>query len=149
MSLDVILLSHNPVQRKSSGIFIREDGKTKEISREEWDERNPGHEPCIVDSAADTCEVFSANITHNLVSMAIEAGIYALLWHPETLGITKASQLIQPLGYGLALMKDDPDRFIPFSAKNGWGTYQQFIPWIEAYLNACKEYPDSLIETSV
>lgn len=32
----------------NSGIFVRENGMTKEISREEWDRRNPGREPVRV-----------------------------------------------------------------------------------------------------
>lgn len=31
----------------NSGIFVRELGATIEISREEWDKRAPGIEPCI------------------------------------------------------------------------------------------------------
>lgn len=30
-----------------SGIFIRERGVTKEVSREEWDRRNPGRKPVV------------------------------------------------------------------------------------------------------
>ena len=87
--------------------------------------------------------VFSANITHNLGSMAEEAGIYKYLWHPEELGITKAAQLIQPLREGLALMKSDPKRFKKFNSPNGWGMYKHFIPWMERYLDACGEYPNA------
>lgn len=88
-------------------------------------------------------EVYSANITHNLNEMADEAGIYYCLWRPEEIGITKAEQLIEPLKNGLKLMKDDPERFKKFDADNGWGTYEQFIPWIENYLKACEENPDA------
>lgn len=87
--------------------------------------------------------VFDANITHNLGLMAEEAGIYQHLWHPEDLGITKAEQLIQTLRTGLELMKSDPDRFKKYDSPNGWGTFEQFVPWIENYLKACEEYPDA------
>lgn len=49
-------------------------------------------------------EVYDANITHNLNTMAEEAGIYKHLWRPEELGITKAKDLIEPLAEGLAKM---------------------------------------------
>lgn len=91
---------------------------------------------------------FSANITHNLGDMADAAGIYKHLWRPDEIGITKAAQLIEPLRVGLALMKDDPKRFKKFDAKNGWGLYVHFIPWIENYLAACESYPDATIEVS-
>ena len=43
---------------------------------------------------ADGAEVYSANITHNLNRMAMEAGIYECLWRPDEHGITKAAQII-------------------------------------------------------
>lgn len=92
--------------------------------------------------------VFSSNITHNLNKMAEEAGIYKHLWRPESIGITKAKQLIEPLKTGIALMKSDPERFKKFDTENGWGTYEHFIPWIEKYLIACEQYPDAEIEVN-
>lgn len=93
-------------------------------------------------------EVYSANITHNLGEMAQEAGIYQHLWRPEELNITKASQLIEPLRAGLALMKSDPERFEAFNATNGWGLYKNFVTWIERYLAACEANPDASVEIS-
>jgi len=92
--------------------------------------------------------VYSANITHNLNVMAEEAGIYQCLWRPEEVGITHASQLIEPLRKGLAMMKADPLRFQKLNPSNGWGTYQDFIPWIEKYIVACEQYPDATIRVS-
>jgi hypothetical protein len=93
-------------------------------------------------------EVYTANITHNLGRMAEEAGIYQHLWRPEQIGITTASQLIEPLRAGLKLMRDDPARFEAFNAENGWGLYKNFVPWIANYLAACEENPDATIEVS-
>jgi hypothetical protein len=33
-------------------------------------------------------------------------------------------------------------------APNGWGLYVHFVPWIEAYLNACKAHPDADVSVS-
>lgn len=94
----------------------------------------------------ETTECFyTANITHNLNTMAGEAGIYEYLWQPEEKGVTKASQLIEPLRKGLELMKADPERFKKHNPENGWGSYDGFVPWIERYLAACEEYPDSTV----
>lgn len=93
-------------------------------------------------------EVYWANITHNLGRMANEAGIYEHLWRPGEIGIEKAAQLIEPLTAGLALMKSDPARFKAFDASNGWGTYEHFLPWIEKYLEACRENPDATVKVS-
>jgi hypothetical protein len=92
--------------------------------------------------------VFSANITHNLNSMAEAAGIYEYLWRPDELGITKAGELIAPLEKGLRKMKRNPKRYKLFNSPNGWGTYDDFVPWIEEYLAACKQYPQAEIEVS-
>jgi hypothetical protein len=96
----------------------------------------------------ETEEFFSANITHNLGRMAREAGIYEALWRPDEIGITKASQLIEPLRAGIAMMRAEPGRFRPLSASNGWGTYEQFIPWVEKYLAACEDYPGASVHVS-
>lgn len=85
--------------------------------------------------------VYQANITHNLGKMAAEAGIYQHLWRPDEIGVTKAEQLIEPLTRGLELLKSDPVRFEAFNSPNGWGTYQHFVPFVERYLEACKENP--------
>ncbi len=93
------------------------------------------------------CELFSANITHNLATMASEAGIYKYLWRPEEIGIETADDLIQPLEAGLELMKNDPERFKVFDSPNGWGLYVHLVPWIEKYLAACIEHPLAKIHT--
>jgi len=148
MSLNVYLTTKEKRQHKTSGIFIRENGETKEITEEEWKERCPGQTPVRFENMDETNECYSANITHNLGKMAIAAGIYEALWRPEKIGITKASQLIEPLTKGIKLMKDDPKRFEKMNPENGWGTYSGFVPWVERYLNACKEYPEADIMVS-
>lgn len=93
-------------------------------------------------------EVFSANITHNLGRMAEEAGIYEVVWRPEEHGLDKAGLLVEILEPGIALMKAEPERFKRFDAPNGWGTYKDFLPWLERYLEACKQYPSATIHVS-
>lgn len=93
-------------------------------------------------------ELYSANITHNLNKMADAAGIYKYLWRPEELGITRARELIEPLRWGLGRLKDDPKYFTTFNPSNGWGSYADFVPWVERYLRACEAYPDATIYVS-
>lgn len=88
-----------------------------------------------------TVELYWANITHNLGSMAREANIYNCLWQPEEIEINEAYQLIEPLSKGLQMMKDEPERFKVFDALNRWGVYEDFLPWVEKYLEACKKHP--------
>lgn len=93
-------------------------------------------------------EVFGQNITHNLINMADEAGIYGILWMPEENGITTARQLITPLRKAIADMKADPKRFKKHNAGNGWGMYEHFVPWLENYLQACEAMPDAAVSVS-
>lgn len=92
--------------------------------------------------------VYSANITHNLNKMADAAGIYKPLWHPVANGFRKASDLIEPLRAGLNQMIERPTHFEQFNASNGWGLYENFVPWIAKYLEACIAHPDATIEVS-
>ena len=94
------------------------------------------------------CEVYSANITHNLGKMANAAGIYMHLWHPDEIGVTQARQLIDPLKAGLSLMRSDPERFKAFDAPNGWGKYEHFLPFVAGLLAACEANPDATITVS-
>lgn len=150
MSLDVYLMTKETVVKPaSSGIFIRENGMTKEISEQEWKERNPGREPVkFSQEESETNEVYSANITHNLGKMADAAGIYQHLWRPEEINITEAKDLIEPLTIGLKKLKDSPEHYKQFNASNGWGLYEHFVPFVENYLNACIEYPEATIGIS-
>ncbi len=142
MSLDVTLTMPGETYRYEGRIFVRDDGQRLELSRDEWNERFPDREPMTIDEQ-ETDEVFSANITHNLTTMADEAGIYKCLWRPDELGMTKAKQLIAPLRFGLELMQREPERFKKLNPSNGWGSYDRFVPWIAKYLAACEEYPEA------
>lgn len=82
-------------------------------------------------------EVYSANITHNLGSMATEAGIYYALWRPEEIFKTKAIEIVELLEKGLSDLKERPQHFEKFNSPNGWGMYENFVPFVENYLNAC------------
>jgi hypothetical protein len=110
-------------------------------------------------------ELYWANITHNLGEMADKAGIYEALWRPHRLkegynipekdhetewkfeeeNPSTAKDIIPLLEKGLADLKERPEYFEQFNSPNGWGTYKYFVPFVENYLKACKEYPDAII----
>lgn len=150
MSLDVYLIVDEPVSVPTrSGIFIRENGQTVEITRHEWNARYGDREPVFFNSSEETTNrVYSANITHNLNDMAEEAGIYQHLWRPEELGITKARQLIEPLSIGLSLLRRFPDQFKKHNPLNGWGSYDGLVGFVADYIEACCEWPDANVEAS-
>lgn len=95
----------------------------------------------------DLC-VYDANITHNLTRMADKAGIYEFLWRPEDIGITHAKQLIEPLTDGVTLLATEKARFEAFNSPNGWGTWEHFLLFCARYLQACKDYPEALVQVS-
>lgn len=93
-------------------------------------------------------ELYLANITHNLNTMAEEAGIYECLWRPDEHGITHARQIIEPLEKGVSLLATQKERFEAFNAPNGWGKWENFLPWCAKYLQACRDNPDALVKVS-
>jgi hypothetical protein len=149
MSLDVSLIGAIHTRTPSSGIFIRTNGSQTEISREQWDNLFPGIEPVAIRTyAEETDELYSRNITHNLVEMANKAGIYEALWRPEESNYTKAKDLIEPLETGLAKLRESPYEFMKYNPTNGWGTYEGLIEFVEDYLSACKRYPEATVTVS-
>lgn len=109
-------------------------------------------------------QLYWANITHNLGKMADEAGIYEALWRPYRLHkdykhfdiyedeidfeqsvSIYAKDIIDIVETGLKKLIDKPDYYTKFNSPNGWGTYENFVPWIERYLQALKEYPESKV----
>lgn len=147
MSLDVMLHMPGHKTESGSGIFVRENGQVKEISREEWDEKFPGKEPFTgIKEGGD--EVYSANITHNLYEMAEKAGIGEALWRPEEIFITRAYQLIQPLNDGLARLRHEQKYYEKFNPSNGWGTCGGLVQFVQEYLTACERYPDAEVSVS-
>lgn len=149
MSLDVYLTMKGVVRQETgSGIFVRENGSTKEISRSEWDEKFPGREPVSANVRSDDSTVFDRNITHNLGAMADTAGLHDCVWRPDENGISKASQLIEPLRSGLTLLQSDPEKFKKLNPENGWGDYDGLVEFIREYLEACEEYPEAEVRVS-
>lgn len=110
--------------------------------------------------------LYNANITHNLGKMAEAAGLYEALWRPYQLkegynidegdyqaeykfeedNPVKANEIIPIIEKGLKDMKARPEHYKTFNSSNGWGMYHNFVPWIERYLEALKEYPELFVE---
>lgn len=148
MSLDVSLIMNNTPSKEGSGIFVRENGQNKEISRAEWDEKFPDREPIKADKLELKGYVYDVNITHNLGTMADKAGIYEYLWRPDEINVTKAAQLIQPLAKGLSDLEASPEKFKAYNPENGWGDYEGLVRFVRNYLDACTIYPNADIHIS-
>ena len=169
MSLDICLIMPERIKKeKSSGIFIRENGQTIEISLQEWNERFLDREPVVFQTEEEETNcVFKYNITHNLGEMADKAGIYDALWRPyrlhkdyflfdkyddemlfEAEHEMYAKNIISILQEGLKDLEDKFDYFKQFNPENGWGTYEGFVRFVEKYLEACIAYPEANIEVN-
>lgn len=94
------------------------------------------------------CDVFDANITHNLTKMAYAAGLYKPLWRPEELGIDYAGDLIAVLQDGISKLAKDREYFEQFNPSNGWGDYDSLLSFAEECLRACREHPNARIRVS-
>ena len=146
MSLDVYLYNSTPTIKTGTGVYVRENGNTRELTISEVKERYP--ESDVQEREYETDEVYSANITHNLNTMASEAGIYEHLWRPDEIGITKAKQLIEPLSECLHKLKSEPEKYKAFNPSNGWGSYEGLVKFVSNYLDACYENPDADVSVS-
>lgn len=92
---------------------------------------------------------YSTNLTHNLAGMASAANIYYVLWGLGEDGVyTRAEQVYPRLQEGLSEMILHPERYEAFNATNGWGTYNDFIPWLFELIQACRKYPTAIFTSS-
>lgn len=96
----------------------------------------------------DDSKLFSHNITHNLNTMAEAAGLYDVLWNPESKGITTASQLIPFLEKGIKELIANPDKYKAFNPPNNYGNYDNLVDFCKTVLQNCRENPDAVIEVS-
>ena len=110
--------------------------------------------------------LYNANITHNLGKMAEAAGLYEALWRPyqlkpgydipeddyeaenafEEANPVRAHEIIPIIEKGLEDMKARPKHYEKFNSPNGWGMYDNFVPFVEKYLDALKEFPEADID---
>lgn len=91
--------------------------------------------------------VFSLCISSRLADIAKSAGIYAYLWNPESFGMSKARDMIDPLYNGIEWLDIHQDAAYK-AAKSCWGSPAVLKKILRAYIAACEEYPDADIEVS-
>lgn len=153
MSLDLYIESKIPVQHKGTGVYIRENGETKELlTKEEVLEHFPDANPDdIKETISETSEYFHINITHNLTEMADECVIrstcsskkkhitlYDLMWHPEeNLGIvTPTASYLEDLETCYNRLINYQDFFKKYNPENGWGTYDGLVEKTKAFIDS-------------
>ena len=93
-------------------------------------------------------EGWEGNITHNLTRMASAAGIYKALWRPEELFKNPKARNIMPIvERGLKWLEENEEEARKFDSPNGWGTYDDFIDFVQVYLGALYSFPDAEVWT--
>lgn len=104
----------------------------------------------LKDNWCDHCgrgdEVYEGNITHNLTSMAEEAGCYQAMWRPDDAGIQSAHELVPILSESLGKLTSNPGHFTALNPENGWGSYEILVEFVRDYLRACREYPEAHVD---
>jgi hypothetical protein len=122
----------------------------------------------IKDNEGNT--LYEGNVTHNLAVMAKKCGVYEAIWRPymtlntyysslknfscyedelefESSSVIKSWQIIELIEKGLEEIKGNEEYYSKFDSVNGWGTYKDFLPFVEKYLEALKQYPKGIIHT--
>lgn len=163
MSLDLYIISKTPVLHRGTGVYIRENGETKELStKQEVLTHFPDIDPdTIEEKTYEDDTYFHVNITHNLTDMADKCRVdpycqcvtihgekptlYDLLWNPnETIGIVIPDmEYVEGLVSCYKKLLEDADYFKKFNPDNGWGTYEQLVKRTKEYINALTSISDN------
>ena len=162
MSLDLYIISKTPVLHRGTGVYIRENGETKELSTKQevlthFPDMNPD---TIEEKTYEDDTYFHINITHNLVTMADECKVhgtcnynsdsavvtlYDLMWHPkDNLNITTPNMdYLEDIMSCYRKLLEEPNFFKKFNPDNGWGTYEQLVKRTKEYINALTSISDN------
>ena len=162
MSLDLYIKSNIPVLHRGTGVYIRDNGETKELATKQevlthFPDINPND---IKENTYESDTYFHLNLTHNLTEMAIKCKIigqctpktqdifvnlYDLLWHPEdNLGISIPNMdYLEDVMECYRKLLEKKDFFKQFNPSNGWGTYEQLLRKTKEYINALISISDN------
>ena len=146
MSLDISIKANAPVIKNGIGIFVRENGKTNELTAEEAKER--GWEGINIDFVSEYA--WTGNITHNLGKMASNVTpdgkpytLYDLLWGGK---YKHCRDLISKLHVCILYMLMNKEELKKYNPENGWGTYEQLLEFTKEFQMACIDNQDCKIE---
>ena len=155
MSLDLYIITPEPVERTGTGVYVRENGKTVELKTiEEVKQHFPDADiSSIEERPVETNEFWHGNITHNLGKMAKEVQLvkrinaesfitlYDILWKGEVTMKNKLL-LVDLLSKAVHELEDKPTKYQMFNPENGWGTYEQLLHFTKDFLKAVVNAPE-------
>ena len=145
MSLDLYIVSPEPVVKRGTGVYVREYGQNVELKTlSEVRAHFPNADLSRIREYEYTDnDYWHGNITHNMCEMArhvpiegTEMSLYDLLWHPEHFGFTKAGSVGYRSGVlkGYIHLKNHQEELISFNPDNKWGNYEQLLRFTEGFL---------------
>lgn len=139
-------MSKTPIKKTGTGVYIRENGETRELkTKEEVKRYFPGRE--VEEKTYETDEVWHRNITHNLGRMAdkVNPGVrslYQLFWHPSETTVTRG--WVSEVFECYQELKNRRDYFKPMEEENRvtektgetyiWGTYDNLLKFTKSLL---------------
>ena len=141
MSLDYEILSNKRHEIIKTGIFIRIDGRTKEITSKEEFKEHFGNIEGYQEYKDKTNVVFKWNITHNLSEMADKViidnlSLYNLLWHPNNYNYQIVNEdYINKIKERYKLLKNNKTYFEKYNPDNNWGNYDSLLMFVKELIN--------------
>lgn len=146
MSLDLYIISEEPVQHRGTGVFIREGGRNLELKtieevREHFPDSDISH---IREYVYEDDKLWHGNITHNLTQMAdhVPLGnitLYDLLWEPDEHSFNEVTTEYATLVFkGLVYVKANREELEqynpPIHPETGtrWGDYDIFLAFCQS-----------------
>lgn len=164
MSLDLYIINKKPIKHKGTGIYIRENGQTKELSLEEANKLYP--KANVEEVTSEDNIYWYGNITHNLGAMADhcycycpdKTSLHSILWRPEESTLLTVSGKLTPsyvkaLSICLDELKRYRNYYEKFNPENSQRDYITLVNFVESLLTALnkipnEEYNNYIIEAS-
>lgn len=154
MSLDLYIKSDKPILKTGTGIYIRENGKNRELKTKEEVFRYFGNDTNVEIMTYETNEVWHGNMTHNLGKMAKlikgdKRDLYTLFWRPTEKIVTKdwVDEVLKCYIY----LKDHEDKLKPLEEENRvyenngdsyiWGTFDSLKEFMESLIKCILDLP--------
>ena len=154
MSLDLYIISKKPIRRTGTGIYVRENGRNKELKTKEEVLCYFGEDTDVEVKVYETDEVWSGNMTHNLGKMARrvkgkERDLYTLFWRPTESIVTKewVTEVLRCYTY----LKEHEDELKPLEEENRiyedngesyiWGTFDLLKEFTESLIKCLLDLP--------
>lgn len=142
MSLDLYITSKKPIRRTGTGIYVRENGRNKELKTKEEVLFYFGEDTEVEVKVYETNEVWHRNMTHNLGKIARqvkgkERDLYTLFWRPTESIVTKewVTEVLRCYTY----LKEHEEELKPL--EGDWGAFDLLKEFTESLIKCLLDLP--------